>query len=189
MAKHFEAAVAQTAEWLTPPEIFNPNGEPRPGIKLVFDLDVASPGIDKCFVPARRCFTRADNGLIQPYHGLVWNNPPFNQDEGARRNGIIPWLMRFFDHRNGVLLVRAQTACGWWHEYIVPNAEVICFVKGKTKFLRSDGSVGKQPTSGVVFIGAGTVACNALLESGLGHCVTTIEAASAARSSKAPVAA
>jgi hypothetical protein len=175
MTKHFEAAVAQTADWLSPPEFFNPNGEARPGIKLVFDLDVASPGPGLCYVPARRHYTKADNGLILPWFGTVYGNPPFNQSEGAKRNGIIPWLVKFFDHGNCILLVRAQTACSWWHDYVAPNARLLCFVKGKTKFHRSDGSVGKQPTSGVVLIGAGDVACNALLESDLGHCCITME--------------
>jgi hypothetical protein len=100
----------------------------------------------------------------------VFCNPPFNEDEGVTRNGVIPWLVRFFDHGNGILLVRAQMAYGWWHEYVAPRAELLCFLRGKTKFIRSNGVVGKEPTYGVVLIGAGEVACRALLESGLGFC-------------------
>jgi hypothetical protein len=176
MAKHFEAAVAQTAEWLTPPEIFHggPGGHPR-GLRLVFDLDPCSPGPGLCHVPARHVYTKVDNGLILPWRGTTFCNPPFNMSEGAKRNGIIPWLQRFFNHGNGILLVRAQTACGWWHEHIVPNAQLTCFVKGKTKFLRGDGSLGKQPTSGVCLIAAGKTCIDALLNSDLGWCAGTVE--------------
>lgn len=169
--KHYEAAVAQTAEWLTPPIIFHggPNGCPR-GLQLKFDLDPCSPGPGLCHVPARKIYTKVDDGLILPWFGLVFCNPPFNKDEGAKRNGIIPWLLKFFDHNNGILLVRGQTSCGWFHEHVAPRVELLCFPNGKTKFERLDGSVGKEPTSGVVLIGAGEVACKALWESGLGFC-------------------
>jgi len=37
---------------------------------------------------------------------------------------------------------------------------------GQTKFIRPDGSVGKEPGTGIVLIGAGAVACAALRNSG-----------------------
>jgi hypothetical protein len=167
--KHFEAAVAQTAEWLTPPEMFH-------RLDLKFDLDPCSPGAGLCHVPATKVYTKADNGLLLPWFGLVFCNPPFNKDEGAKRNGIVPWLVKFFDHGNGILLVRAQTSCCWWHQYIAPNAELICFINGKTRFIRGGTDVvGKQPTSGVALIAAGDVARAALLRSRLGFCVAIIE--------------
>jgi len=52
----------------------------------------------------------------------------------------------------------------------VPNAELLCFPNGKTKFHRPDGSIGKEPGTGIVLIGAGRVACVALRHSGLGAC-------------------
>jgi hypothetical protein len=51
------------------------------------------------------------------------------------------------------------------------NAQVLCFLKGKTKFLRADGSIGKEPGNGIVLLGAGNVANDALRRSGLGACV------------------
>jgi hypothetical protein len=48
------------------------------------------------------------------------------------------------------------------------KGELILFPRGKTKFIRPDGSVGKAPGHGVVLIGMGEVACRALLASGLG---------------------
>ena len=100
-------------------------------------------------------------------------NPPF-----GGRNGHVPWLTRFLDHRNGIAIVRAYTSAGWFHEHVV-RAESILFPKGKTKFLRpADDNelqvgkgpyiVGGSPGHGVVLIGMGEVSNDALSKSGLG---------------------
>jgi hypothetical protein len=46
------------------------------------------------------------------------------------------------------------------------------FPRGKTKFIRPDGSIGQSPGHGVVLLGMGNVAGGALHECGLGFCVT-----------------
>jgi hypothetical protein len=94
--------------------------------------------------------------------GLVFMNPPF----GGRR-GHVPWLQKFFAHGNGIAICRAYTSSDWWHAQL-PKAELILFPNGKTKFLRPDGSIGKEPGHGIVLIGMGKVACEALQRCGLG---------------------
>jgi len=112
MGEH-EPCIGKSDDWLTPKPIFDalPIDE--------FDLDPAHPGRDNphCVVPARKIFTRADDGLRQPRHGLAWLNPPF----GGRR-GQVPWLRKFFAHGNGIALVAARTSADWFHD-VVPNAE------------------------------------------------------------------
>jgi hypothetical protein len=73
-----------------------------------------------------------------------------------------------------IALCAARTSADWFHEVVVPSAELLCFPNGKTKFIRVDGSVGKEPGTGVVLIGAGVVACEALKRSQLGVCMTII---------------
>jgi len=97
-------------------------------------------------------------------------NPPF-----GGRNGHVPWLVKFLDHGNGIAIVRAYTSSGWFHQHVVPRAELLCFPKGKTKFIRPDGSIGKEPGHGVVLIGMGDVACAALRRSGIGFCARIID--------------
>src|SRR5205807_1562502 len=63
--------------------------------------------------------------------------------------------------------VRAYTSSSWWHAEMY-KAELILFPRGKTKFTRPDGSIGKCPGHGIVLIGAGGAACDALKASGLG---------------------
>ena len=164
MSEH-EACIGASSEWFTPLSVFA-------GLKLEFDLDPAHPGWGNphCCVPAQRIFTTQDDGLQQPWRGLVWLNPPF----GGRR-GQVPWLRKFFAHGNGIALVAARTSADWFHEIVVPNAELLLFPNGKTKFIRPDGTIGKEPGTGVVLIGVGEVACNALLSSGLGCCCTIVD--------------
>ena len=153
-------SIGITSEWFTPKSIFDALG-------LRFDLDPASPGVGRCHVPARRIYTKTDDGLAQPWEGLVWLNPPF----GGRR-GQVPWLRRFFAHGGGgIALVTSLTSADWFHELVVPNAQLLCFPKGKTKFERPDGSIGKEPGTGVVLIGMGEIANAALERSGLGFFV------------------
>jgi hypothetical protein len=141
-------------DWYTPPHIFDALG-------LIFDLDVASPGPDH-WVPARQVFTQADDGLAQPWQGLVWMNPPF-----GGRNGQVPWLRKFIAHGNGIGLVAARTSAGWFHDWM-PQMHALLFPKGKTQFIRPDGSVGTSPGTGVVLFAMGQTACDALMRSGLG---------------------
>jgi hypothetical protein len=150
---------SKTSEWLTPAFFF-------PALRLTFDLDPAHPGRNNlyCTVPTRRIYTVTDDGLRQPWSGLTWLNPPFGD-----RRGKVPWLRKFFAHGNGIALVAAYTSCDWFHNLVVPHAQTLVFPRGKTKFLRaSDGSLGKEPSTGSVLIGMGSVANAALRRCELG---------------------
>ena len=177
MAEH-ESCIGASDDWYTPREMLS-------AIGLTFDLDPCSPGPDH-WVPARRIFTKVDDGLAQPWAGLVFMNPPF-----GGRNGHVPWLRKFFEHANGVAVVRAYTSSEWFHEELAPRAEAILFPKGKTQFIPSRetrerlehaaaakaaakgkaiaGTVWRNaPGHGVVLIGMGDIAINALRSSSLG---------------------
>jgi hypothetical protein len=166
MIAHLQS-VPKSVVWCTPPEIFA--GLRKGGIEM-FDLDPAHPGRDNphCVVPARQVYTEADNGLIRPWHGLVFLNPPF----GKPRRRHVPFLKLFFAHGNGVAICNALTSSDWWHEWIVPNAQVLVFPEGKTKFIDPyTGKRGEEPANGVALLGVGEVACTALRNCGLGWVV------------------
>ena len=150
----WEPCVGDTSEWYTPPEVFD-------ALRLTFDLDPCSPGPGH-WVPARRIYTKADDGMAQPWDGLVFCNPPF-----GGRHGHIPWLERFLRHGQGIAIVRAYTSAGWFHDHAI-KAETMLFPRGKTKFIRPDGTRGTAPGHGVVLLGMGAEANEALAESGLG---------------------
>lgn len=138
-------------EHYTPPDLFAALG-------VRFDLDPASPGLGSpdCVVPCDRAFTKEDDGLAQEWSGFVWLNPPF----GAR-NGVVPWLDKFFAHGNGIVLVNAFTSSGWFQEYAA-KANAMLLPKGKTKFVQPGGVVAKSPPFGVALLSAGGKGTGAL---------------------------
>jgi hypothetical protein len=90
-----------TDERWTPPWLFDVMAEQ-------FDLDVAAPPGGVPWLPAARHYHAADDGLAQPWTGLVWCNPPFS-DAG-------PWAYRFTDHANGVALLPWNGNATWLHD-------------------------------------------------------------------------
>lgn len=153
-----EPTTGATDEWYTPPEMFTALGIPQ------FDLDPCSPGIGH-WVPAKHIYTKEDDGLVQPWFGTVFVNPPF----GGRRSHV-PWVLKFLKHANGICLVRAYTSADWFHEWAI-KAETMVFPRGKTKFVKPDGSVGPNPGHGIVLLGMGEIANTALMNCGLGLCI------------------
>lgn len=89
-------------------------------------------------------------------------NPPF-----GGRNGHVPWLRKFIEHGNGVAIVRAYTSAGWFHDWAV-HADTMVFPRGKTKFIRPDGTIGTAPGHGIVLLGMGRKSNRALKRSDLG---------------------
>jgi hypothetical protein len=61
-------------EWYTPASVYQPILERLSMTE--FDLDPCSPWLDGP-IPAKTRYTPADNGLLQPWQGVVWCNPPY----------------------------------------------------------------------------------------------------------------
>lgn len=143
----WEPSIGASDEWYTPARVFDALG-------TVFDLDVSAPIGGAPHVPCRRYLTQADDGLTAPWAGFVWMNPPF-----GGRNGLAPWLDRFFAHGNGIALTPDRTSAPWWQD-AADKADAILFTRGKVQFDRPDGSVGKSPGNGTTLwaIGGGAVA-------------------------------
>lgn len=146
-------------EWYTPKYIFD-------ALDCRFDLDVAAPINGPRHVPADTYLY--DYSLQKPWFGFVWMNPPF-----GGRNGLAPWLDKFFQHGNGVALVPDRTSAPWWQE-AAKKADSLMFVAGKIKFERPDGSTGDSPSTGTTLLAAGMRGRAALINAsihGLGfHC-------------------
>ena len=64
---------------------------------IQFDLDVAAPTGGAPYVPARRYYTAVEDGLVQPWLGLVFMNPPYSSAK--------PWVEKFIAHNNGIALL------------------------------------------------------------------------------------
>lgn len=155
MALH-EQCVGATDEWYTPPHVFDALG-------CTFTMDVASPNPPLAWIPTSRHLW--DRSLEQEWEGFIWMNPPF-----GGRNGLIPWLEKFFAHGNGIALTPDRTSAPWWQKFAA-KADAILFVTPKLKFIGADGKPGNSPAQGTSLMAAGRRAAATLRsasEHGLG---------------------
>jgi hypothetical protein len=152
-----EQSVGATDEWYTPRYVFDALG-------CRFELDVASPGRDITpWIPATACITAGS--LDRDWSGFVWMNPPF-----GGRNGLIPWLQKFFEHGDGIALVPDRTSAPWWQGY-APRADLVLFVSPKIQFIDAHGCPGASPAQGTCLLAIGERGCAALrraADAGLG---------------------
>lgn len=118
-----ESAVALTSDdWYTPRWIFE-------AASIEFGTDVAAP-IEQRFrtCPAQRYLTALDDGLVAPWYGLAWMNPPYSRAE--------PWIQRWADHPDGLALLPAIKENRWLGT-LLGAAEAIALLS--VRFLRPDG--------------------------------------------------
>ena len=134
-------------EWYTPRYIFD-------GLGCVFDMDVAPAKEGPSHVPSVTILV--GDGLTCEWTGFVWMNPPF----GAR-NGLVPWLDKFFRHGNGVALTPDRSGAPWWQD-AARKAGSLIMVSPKVRFIRPDGTVGKSPSNGTTLFAAGPLGNEAL---------------------------
>lgn len=133
-------AAGKSDQWYTPPYIFEALG-------CHFDCDVAAPAFGiGAHVPADMFI--AEHSLKREWTGFVWMNPPF-----GGRNGIEPWLDKFFHHGNGIALTPDRTSAPWFQHW-APFAASLLFLP-KVRFIRPDGSEGKSPSTGTTLMAAG----------------------------------
>ena len=111
-------------EWLTPPEIIAALGP--------FDLDPSSP-IKRPWATAEHHYTVIDNGLMQPWHGRVWCNPPYGA-EAAK------WLERLAAHGRGTALIFARTETKMFVDHVWKKATALLFIYGRLHFHHVDGT-------------------------------------------------
>ncbi len=148
---HWEQSIGFTDEWYTPAYIFDALGER-------FDLDVAAPVGGRTRVPTNLYLT--ENSLSEQWKGFVWMNPPY-----GGRNGIVPWLDKFFAHRSGIALTPDRTSTDWWQDAAI-KADAVLFMRGKVKFERQCGAIGKSPSNGTTLFASGLRAVDALRRAG-----------------------
>lgn len=111
-------------EWLTPPEIIWSLSESFNGEK--FDLDPCAP-VRRPWDTAKAHYSIEDNGLIKPWTGRVWCNPPYDN------RTIEQWVKRCVEHDNAVMLVFARTETKFWRT-IWNTADAILFLHGRMTF-------------------------------------------------------
>lgn len=142
----------RTDEWLTPPSIIRSLGQ--------FDIDPCSP-IVRPWNTATVHYNINDNGLLLPWHGRVWLNPPYGST-------MIKWLQKMADHNNGIALTFARTETVAFQQYVFPFCMSMFFIKGRIKFFTAKGIAG-HTTGGSpsVLIAYGEENVDAIADSGI----------------------
>ncbi len=128
-----EQEVSTSDDYYTPAWIFEELG-------IEFDFDVAAPPGGVPWIPAKRFYTIADDGLSQPWEGRVWMNPPYSS--------VTPWWQRFQTHRNGIALlpwVKSAWVVDMW------NSNAVLALPHRWFNFDGQGSI----SYGVVFVGFG----------------------------------
>ena len=114
-----------TNDWHTPPWVFD-------GMGVEFDLDVCAPpgGVD--WIPARKSLSESDDGLLTPWSGWVWCNPPYSAPA--------QWCRKWAKHApGGCLLIRSDLSTAG------PNiafgaAHAIYFAPKRINFVNGHGA-------------------------------------------------
>jgi len=131
-------------EWLTDPKIFEKLG----GYQL-FDLDPCAP-IVRPWPMAMNHYTVDDDGLLKPWFGKVWCNPPYGQKTGL-------WMKLMAQHNNGIALIYARTDTTYWFPYIWDYASGIFWFKGRLQFYDTKGEPCKDKKGRIQKAGAPSV--------------------------------
>lgn len=148
-------------EWYTPPEILHSLGP--------FCLDPCSP-VERPWDTADKHYTIFDNGLMKPWEGRVWMNPPFGAGAGVER-----WAERMAYHGKGIALFPARTSSKWFQKWVFCHADCVLFLEGKIYFYRPGGvrSVNPLPI-GIVLAAYGQADADILRNSGLPGVVVSL---------------
>ncbi|MBP2296601.1 DNA N-6-adenine-methyltransferase [Azospirillum rugosum] len=136
--------VNSSDEWYTPgsvvQEVLN-----RLALRQV-DLDVASPAIRT--LPARRRFTRKQDGLSQPGSGVVWCNPPYSQTmEWCRKvvgEAETGWIIAVIG------FLSASLYAGWFHYHVLPV--MFCIRRHQAYIEWPDGAERRKTEASVLVL-------------------------------------
>jgi len=140
-----EGAAEPSDEWYTPAWLFH-------ALDLTYDIDVCAP-IDRthCTTPARQFIDETTNGLLIPWEGLVWCNPPYSSAG--------PWADRMIAHGNGLLLSHVPIN-GEWCLDTWRTANAVTLFQGM-HFVRPGGEL-QRPAWWLQLVAFGDTATKAL---------------------------
>ena len=139
------APVLGSIEWYTPEEFVEAARSVMGGI----DLDPASYAVAQETVKACRFYTKADDGLAQPWHGRIWLNPPYSV---GLVDQFVLKLVEEYQTGNvlaAVVLTDNRTDMGWFHALAAASAR-LCFTRRRIHF-HGEGVSASRPENGSAF--------------------------------------
>ncbi|OPY37367.1 MAG: DNA N-6-adenine-methyltransferase (Dam) [Methanoregula sp. PtaU1.Bin051] len=118
------------------------------------DLDPASNSTEIPNVPAAKHYTIRDNGLVQPWEGRVFLNPPFGP-------GVEVWFSKLYQERlagrttEAIVLWKSATETAAWKTLTALSCRV-CFLSARIHFIRPMGNESGSTFSPALFyVGVG----------------------------------
>lgn len=150
-----------TDVWLTPPEI--------PGALGSFDLDPAAPEwVPNGFRYAPFHYTEALDGLVQPWFGRVWLNPPYGKMCG-------PFMQKLANHGNGIALIFARAETRWFKSEVWDRANAVFFFTKRIQFYNEFGFRGDSASAPSCLVAYGEHNVDAIKRSGLVGTLVRVE--------------
>ncbi len=130
-------------EWYTPPLFVDLARNVMGGI----DIDPASSERAQEWIQATTYYTQRENGLLRPWHGRLWLNPPYSQ-------------MRLWTEKTStelvrgavseaVLLVRPAVGTAWYQA--LASRFPCCIPHKRIRFLNAEGREQRSPIHGNAF--------------------------------------
>lgn len=115
------------------------------------DLDPASCAKANETVKAAKFYSEADNGLMQPWHGRVFMNPPYSLNAGFTEK-----IFKEYDNGNVTEAIVLLSAHAVETKWFVPYWDcTLCFTGCRLKFISPTGLAVSGNISGSVFIHLG----------------------------------
>lgn len=135
----------KTNEWYTLPDYTEAARSVMGGI----DLDPASCEQANRVVKATNYYTEEQNGLMQPWYGRVWLNPPYGRARGSKDGKSVSHQQVFAEKlqreyasgnvEQAVLLSLGNPNSTWFQPFF---DYLVCNFRGHIHFYRPDGSEG-----------------------------------------------
>ena len=133
-------------EWYTPPEYI----EAARKVMGSIDLDPCSSVLAQKVVKAAKYYTIHTNGLIHPWAGNVWMNPPY---AAKLINPFVDKLLANLesgDVKQAIMLTHCNSDTKWYHR-AWNECRAFCQTRGRVRFYNANGKAN-SPTHGHVFI-------------------------------------
>lgn len=117
-AGHQRGYAGASDDWLTPPHIIEVLG--------LFDLDPCASR-DQPWSTATEMLAPPRDGLLEPWTGRVWLNPPYGP-------AVYRWLDKLATHGSGIALVFARTETVGFRSAVWKKASSLLFIAGRLTF-------------------------------------------------------
>lgn len=129
-------------EWYTPARYIELAREVMGSI----DVDPASNDHAQKTVKAKTYYTAETDGLDKDWHGKVWMNPPYSRKLIQMFTAKLMAEFQSGRCTEAIVLTNNSTDTGWYHRMTMLGAS-ICLPRGRIRFERPDGTLGRTPPS------------------------------------------